>query len=458
MAMKKNLLSLFVLGSTSLIAQQVPSPEWSTIQNTNFPQVAAGIRYLDAVNANVIWASGFDGFAGGSNYNWFTTSVDGGNTFSYGDVFADTNTYVISSIEGINASTAYITAYVKATGNKGVVYKTINAGAAWINMAAVNMYTNSASFANITCFTDSVTGITMGDPVGGEYEIHRTVDAGANWTKIPGTNIPNPLSTTEYGLTDVFTKNGNNIWYGTNKGRVYHSADAGLTWTVGAITGASQGVSRLAFRDNMNGLCIAFSGTTSAPVAGLYATVNGGLNWTQIPSPANLGLNDICRIPGTTMYASCGAGTGNNIISYSTDDGATWIDWGSTGIQYLAIDFVDNVNGWAGSFSDQSLASIGGMYKYSGLPTSLKPVTEIANFNVMPNPSNGTINFIMPVAKSGLTIEVIDALGKIVYSEKTTSTNVGDKKQLYLEFLPKGLYTVSMQTATEKTFTKIILQ
>lgn len=454
--MKKNLLALCVLSCTSLIAQ-VPSPEWSILQNTNFPQVAAGIRYMDAVDANVIWATGYDGFASGSNHNWFTTSVDGGTTFSYGDVFLDTNTNVIASIIGMNATTAYVTGYFKATGNKGVVYKTTNSGASWMDITAVNMYTNSASFANITCFTDSVTGITMGDPVGGEYEIHRTVDAGANWTKIPGTSIPNPLSTSEYGLTDVFTQNGNDIWFGTNKGRVYHSADAGLTWTVGAITGASQGVSRLAFRDNMNGLCIAFSGTTSAPVAGLYVTVNGGLNWTQISSPANLGLNDICRIPGTTMYASCGAGTGNNIISYSSDDGATWTDWGSTDIQYLAIDFVDNANGWAGTFSDQSLSSIGGMYKYSGLPTSLKPVAEKVDFNVMPNPTSGSISFVLPLAKNGLTIEVIDALGKIVYTEKTISTNVGDKKQLNLDFLPKGLYTVRIQTASEKAFTKIVL-
>lgn len=454
MLMKKNLLSLCVLGCTSLIAQvPTPSAEWSTLQNTNFPQVAAGIRYLDAVNANVIWATGFDGLAGSRNYNWFTTSNDGGNTFSSGNVFADTSTYIIASIEGISASTAYVTAFLKASGNKGVVYKTTNAGAAWSNIAAVNMYTAAASFANLTCFTDSMTGITMGDPVSGEYEIHRTINGGASWTKIPGASIPNPLNASEYGLTGVYTKNGNDIWYGTNNGRVFHSADAGLTWTVGA-TGVTGSVSRLAFRNNMNGLALCFS--AGSPV--LYSTTDGGLTWALVPAPVNLGFDDICRIPGTTLYASCGSSAGNNIISYSSDDGANWTDWGSTNVQYLRIDFVDNVNGWAGTYSDQSLASIGGMYKYSGLPTSLKPVAEIANFNVMPNPTTGLVNFIMPVAKKGLTIEVIDALGKIVYTEKTTSTNIGDKKQLNLEYLPKGLYTVSIQTENEKSFSKIILQ
>jgi len=320
------------------------------------------------------------------------------------------------------------------------------------------MYTASASFANITCFTDALTGITMGDPVSGEYEIHRTTDAGATWIKIAGANIPNPLNTAEYGLTGVYTKNGNDIWFGTNNGRVYHSADAGLTWTVGSIVGATIGVSKLAFRDNLNGLCIAYSGSAAAPVSGLYVTADGGLTWTQIAAPANFGENDICRIPGTTFYASCGAGTGNTILSYSADDGQNWTDWGSIGIQYLQIDFVDNINGWAASFADPTNASVGGMFKYSGLATSLAPLAEKMNFNIMPNPSNGFVNIVLPSAKDGLTIEVIDALGKTVYSEKATSTTVGDKKQLNLDFLQKGLYTINLKTATESSFGKIVLQ
>jgi photosystem II stability/assembly factor-like uncharacterized protein len=455
--MKKKLLPFFALGLSSLMAQ-TQSPDWTTIQNTNFPLPSAGVRYLDAVDANVVWATGYDGMAPSRNYNWFTNSVDGGTTFTSGNVFPDTSTYVVASIEGIDATTAYVTAFVKSTGNKGVVYKTTSGGTSWANTAAVNMYTAAASFANITCFTDALTGITMGDPVSGEYEIHRTTDAGATWTKIPGANIPNPLNTAEYGLTGVYTKNGNDIWYGTNNGRVYHSADAGLTWTVGTITGATVGVSKLAFRDNLNGLCIAYSGSAAAPVTGLYVTADGGLTWTQIAAPANFGENDICRIPGTTMYASCGAGTGNTLLSYTTDDGQNWTDWGSIDIQYLQIDFVDNVNGWAASFADPANASVGGMFKYSGLATSFAPLAEKMNFTIMPNPSNGLVNIILPVAKSGLTINVLDALGKVVYSEVAISTTVGDKKQLNLDFLPKGLYTINLKTATENSFSKIVLQ
>ena len=151
--MKKKLLPFLALGFTSLMAQ-TQSPDWTTIQNTNFPLPSAGVRYLDAVDANVVWATGYDGMTPSRNYNWFTNSIDGGTTFTSGNVFPDTNTYVIAALEGADATTAYVTAYVKSTGNKGVVYKTTNSGALWANIAAVNMYTASASFANITCFTD----------------------------------------------------------------------------------------------------------------------------------------------------------------------------------------------------------------------------------------------------------------------------------------------------------------
>ena len=55
--MKKKLLSICALVAITFGAQ-AQSPDWSTIQNTNFSQVSAGIRYMDAVDANVIWATG----------------------------------------------------------------------------------------------------------------------------------------------------------------------------------------------------------------------------------------------------------------------------------------------------------------------------------------------------------------------------------------------------------------
>jgi hypothetical protein len=111
----------------------------------------------------------------------------------------------------------------------------------------------------------------------------------------------------------------------------------------------------------------------------MFNTTDGGATWTNITNvSANVGKNDIAVVPGTNVFVSVGAGTGNYIISYSSNLGVTWTDWGSTNIQYLTIDFADANNGWAGSFSDPTNPSIGGIWKYNG-PTIVTAVQ--ASFN-----------------------------------------------------------------------------
>ncbi len=456
--MRKYLLKLFVVASTGLIAQ--PSPDWNTLQNTNFPGTASGTRFLDAVDANVVWAIGYNGFQAARNYNWFTLTQNGGTSFFSGNVFADTNTYVLSSIEGINATTAWVTAYLKASGNKGVIYKTTNGGGSWINGGTSTMFNSTASFANFTCFTNATTGICLGDPVLGEYEMYRTTNGGTSWVAVPGINIPNPLSTTEYGLVDVYTKQGSNIWFGSNTNRIFHSSDDGLNWSASVISGASQGIISIAFRDALHGIAFAYTGTSTTPTFGYSTTNDGGTTWTPLaPNPPNMGMNDVCAIPGTSVFASCGAAPGNNVLAYSTDDGITWTDWGSVGLQYLKIDFVNSTTGWASSFADQMTTGVGGIYKYTGVgfPSALKPLNQNSSIHLYPNPSQGIFTITLPLAKRGLTIEVMDVFGKLVYTEQTSSQLPNESKQLNLSFLAKGIYTINLKTTDSNYLSKIII-
>ncbi|GIV29321.1 MAG: hypothetical protein KatS3mg028_0387 [Bacteroidia bacterium] len=87
-----------------------------------WPVVSGGVRYMDAVNPNVVWCTGYDGFAPGLAYNFFARTIDGGNTWNNGNVFADTNTYIISNIEGVNDTVAWVSAYMKAPQDRGVLY------------------------------------------------------------------------------------------------------------------------------------------------------------------------------------------------------------------------------------------------------------------------------------------------------------------------------------------------
>jgi hypothetical protein len=399
--MKKTLLTIFSLAALSVAVAQTPSPSWTIVQNAAFTQTSTGIKFMDAVDANVMWVTGYDGFAPSRNYNWFSRTLNGGTTFTSGVVFSGTNTligdtnyYVLANLDAIDANTAWVSAYTKTgQGSLGAIFRTTNGGQNWYNLSAPGMYTNAASFCNIVAFMTPSIGITMGDPhpgVANEFEIWRTTNGGNSWSLIPAGNIPNP-TTGEFGLVNVYCTQGNsNIWFGTNKARVVRSTDGGLTWSASALpTGftSTTSVNDIAFTDPLNGFCYAYNGSTNPATFETYRTNDGGATWTNIAVPANVGRNDLNNIPGANVLVSAGASTVNGGflgLSYSTDGGQNWIDWGSTGLQYLTINFANNATGWSGAFSDVTDPTLGGIWKYNGTPFTT-PLIPTSAFQV---PSN----------------------------------------------------------------------
>src|ERR1700761_4858100 len=168
-----------------------------------------------------------------------------------------------------------------ADGSSGKIRKTINGGATWTNASdSSTLFIGASNFPDFVHFWDANNGIALGDPnntngSGNEFEIWRTHNGGTNWTRVSGANIPNPSSSSEYGLTNSYTTMGKRVWFGSSVGRVFSSLDSGKTWTVGTATGLLGGVQGLAFRDSMNGICWGLA-TTTATTNSLKKTINGG--------------------------------------------------------------------------------------------------------------------------------------------------------------------------------------
>lgn len=448
--MKKTLLTLATVGFTVGAFAQTPSPFWSTIQNTSFPHASAGLILMDVVDASNVWGVGNYG-ANGRNSHLYTLTSNAGSSWTSGNIFPDTNTYVIANIDGVNASVAWVSAYERVSQAKGVIYKTSNGGTSWANGGNVTMFANAAAFANWVTFLTPNDGVAMGDPnsaTANEFELWRTNNSGTTWTLVPGASIPNPLAG-EYGLTNSYTTFGTTIWFGTNKGRVIKSNDAGQTWTA-STTGATGDVTRFAFTDANNGLALGVTGTAN----NLYQTTNGGTTWTNLGQPINLGYNDIAPITGTSWFAS--VSNPSTSISYSTDKGVTWNSWGGSGIGYLTVGFANNNTGWAGTFSDATLS--GGVYKYSSTPLGITVANASPSaISMYPNPSNGVVYFSLPSSKSGLELTITDALGNVVYSEKTVTTTL-EQRTLNLQNLAKGIYFMNIATESEKYTQKIVIE
>ncbi|MBA3662943.1 MAG: T9SS type A sorting domain-containing protein [Bacteroidetes bacterium] len=414
--MKKSLLSIFGVFAATAFMAQTPSSSWTISQNAGFSNVSAGIRFMDAVSPNDVWVVGYDGTAPSANYNWFSKTNNGGTTWTTGNIFADTMSYVIANLEGINATTAWVAAYNYSLQAQGGIFETTNGGTTWTNMTPAGMFTNTASFADIVCFLTPSVGIVIGDPngTGNEFEIWRTTNGGTTWSLVPGANIPNPSSTAEYGLVNVYAKQGTtNMWFGTNKGRIYRTTDAGVTWnvtTLPTLPVASAGVNDIAFSDAMNGVAYVFNTSTTPATFQMCNTIDGGATWNNITTISpNVGKNDLNVVPGTNMFVSVGAGSTNTVISYSSNNGVTWTSWGSIGIQYLTIDFANATSGWAGSFSDPANAATGGIWKYNGpaitsvvnagfnAPSVACPSTAIT----VTNTSSGATSYTWSIAPSG---------------------------------------------------------
>jgi len=154
--------------------------------------------------------------------------------------------------------------------------------------------------------------------------IWKTADAGSNWQWLTP-SIAN-LATTTLAMAE---SNHNTIYAGTGEGfgnvdgitgnGIFKSTDRGLHWTLLSNSVSLGPINRLVIDPtNENNL---FAASNS----GIYHSINGGSNWTQVfqvPNNSGLSVQDLRATPGnfSIMYAGqFGVG-----VLKSIDGGATW--------------------------------------------------------------------------------------------------------------------------------------
>ncbi len=362
--MKKlfTLIALVAISYTSM-AQWLP-------QASGFTAASRGIKYLHAVDDQVVWATAYDGSGGTAVIQEFTRTVNGGELWVPG-VVNNAAGLEFAMIFGIDANTAYAAMYKTSGTNPQGIYKTTNGGATWTHQATA-LFNNAASFTNVVHFFDANNGFAQGDPINGEFELYTTTNGGTTWTAVPGANIPNPLSG-EWGIVGYYSAVGDNIWFGTNKGRVYRSNDKGLTWDVSTTSLGATYVD-VEFANELHGL----AQDKGASSSGTFAeTFDGGVTWTNISASGPTLSNDFAYVPGTEMtFVATGAATGATGAAFSYDGGHNWEYFPDTeATQFLATDFVDPETGWAGGFSVSPTE--GGMFVFTGSLMAPEPPTNL---------------------------------------------------------------------------------
>jgi len=438
------LKSLLLIGF--LFTHTHSKAQW-TLQTDSLP-ASSGIKGICIIDANTVWALGYNGAQPAKQTRFFTRTTDGGNLWKVDSVKTSSplpSDQGLTNLCAINADTAWVAAFSPANTTVGGVYRTNDGGVTWAKQATAAFNVNS--YPDFVHFWDKNNGIAFADPNPSSFEIYTTTDGGTTWVAVPSANIPAPLSG-EYGGLGVFSVNGNTIWETTTSGRVLKSTDMGLHWTVSTIL-ANKQLNNIVFKDLNNGLCQV--GTKNDT---LMRTTDGGSTWALVPVIGVYLKGDLCYAPGTNpMYVVVGvsfvAGT-----SYSTDDGTTWVSLESTE-RHTCVSFLNTSIGWSGTFVGPT--GNGGMYKWNGT-NGIQEYKNLLGLKLYPNPNNGLFHIAQENSTDGhIQISVCDIVGKVIYNTSLTSNVSGLDMDLTSQ--PKGLYFVRVTNSKgESGVQKLVIE
>ncbi|WP_309642594.1 T9SS type A sorting domain-containing protein [Flavobacterium sp.] len=431
--MKKLLLSFIAFAFALSMNAQIFWQE----NATGFSSVSRGINQISYADANNVWCTAYDGVTVTNVIREFTKSTDGGATWTAGVINLGVTTLGLACISGISDTTAFVGAFPD-TGGTGGVWKTTDSGATWTRQASAS-FNSATSFTDIVQFWDANNGIAIGDPdTPTTFEVYTTSNGGTNWVRLPAGNIPVPLDG-EYAYTRGFCVNGDNMWFGTNKGRLYRSTDRGQNWTVAVSPIADFQTGNYAFQSATEGLLIADDFQ-------FWRTTDGGATWNPEVPTGVFRNAALCYVPGTVnTYVSLGddPDLGERGSSYSTDGGLNWIDINTLGDDANVdnttdVQFFDNTNGLASGFNASVAA--GGIFKYVGTQLSLATATfsNDKGFTAFINASTGMLEV---NGKNITNVAVYDVLGKLVSNGNFTSV---DNASINAANLNAGIYLVKV--------------
>jgi len=398
---------------------------WIEVDSDMDAGVGIGLISVAMNDDNVLWAMGVDDAT--AVIDAFTRSIDGGQTWTAGTFPSG---FGLSQVFGIDANTAW--AVSNGLGANQGLYKTTDGGVTWVKKGTAF---GVGSFANVMHFFNDNDGFAQGDPIDGYFELYTTSDGGETWIRVPEANIPDD-ETGEYGIVSNVDAIGDNIWWGSNKGRVFRSTDKGITWEASLTNFGAAETVQPEFADAMNGICFrSYLNMGIEPIIGV--TTDGGETWTDVFVQGSMYARYVVHVPGTeNTYVGSSSEPGYNGISFSTDGGYNWylLNEGD----FMGSVWLDNETGWSGSIAEADKTT-GGMYIYDGDP--LLPV-DVPVIEVTPDEVTGTAPMDeittanLNIANTGLSDLEWESL--IVYSNLGTT-----KSAPVLEAKPQMIKTLS---------------
>ncbi len=260
---------------------------------------------------DVYFKNASTGYACG-NPNYFAFTTDGGANW--------TQSNVASATLGQRDLTYHNNTVYMLGGSRVYLYKSTTDGASWDSLKFYDSSNvNQPLQSSITFNSVAVNGNDM-VVVGGNGYVSASSDGGATWS-----NKNYSVNSGSNFYTSIYMASESDIWLtsGGGVGSLLHTTDAGSTWT--AIPSShSSAMAQIDF--GSPDTAFSCGGNVAGNVGQVGKSVNGGMNWAQIPVPAvNHTYLALDFLTGSTGFVG-GGGAGLPANIYKTTNGGTsWI-------------------------------------------------------------------------------------------------------------------------------------
>ena len=382
---------------------------------------------------------------------YIVESFDNGLNWTSKKFYFSTKVYV-TGFSVPNLDTWYVGGLVDFDLAK--IIRTTNKGETWDDVTPP--FTPISSFIQILHFYDSNNGVVTGDADADEFKIYHTQDGGNSWTDLPGNQIPDAISS-EFSTAGQTM--GDYMWFTTNYGRLYKSADRGYHWEVyQSILNNLEGVS---FSDTLNGIALYGFINLDFNTSPIIITADGGQTWKKLditPLGPKTGIFGASYIPNSSYIMLTTAKnsllTGDFATWISPDRGETWQQI-SSGENIYTINFLDAETGWGGE--GQQLAHPTRMFQYSGSPLVglFSDKTLVVDWDVFPNPTADQVQVRVKEDKpSSYLLLVNDLQGKLILRKDWDGTGMLD---LDLGACANGTYTLTLANKEGNAVRKLLM-
>jgi hypothetical protein len=314
--MKKVLLLLAVL----LVSFQL-NAQW--VNQTSGLAGTVSLNTVSAIDNNICWIGAAGGVVLRTTNAGTTWASVGGGAIGVNDVY---------NITAWDVNNCLVTTAPGAT----FIYRTTNGGTTW-----TQVFTQaSPGFIDAMVYTSATNVFVYGDPVGSRWTLFKSNDGGATFDS---TGLFLPQVSGEAGWNNAMFTSGSNLYFGTNKTKIYYSSNSGASWTPQATTGLVN-----SYFTYFNG-GIGWTGSTVC-----LKSTNGGTNWSAFTFPgagtiygivgspsqwwAIRGLNVYGSTDGLTFAVNSTPATTGALqaISQARNGNAIWAVTNANEIKFLA--------------------------------------------------------------------------------------------------------------------------